>query len=225
MSASRPPSPSPDLPRASRPDRTELDRLFSLAYEELRLLAATVRGGDPSETLNPTALVNEVYLKLAGSLRLTPDSLVHFKRIAARAMRQVLVEAARRRKALKRGGDYVFVALDEAIGGGTGTAEEVVQLHDALEKLAQIRPRLAQVVEYRFFGGFDLVETAELVGVSQATVVRDWRTARAWLAKRLGPGASGGSPAPPEPGGRGAREAKPERKGRLDEDAKPEGRT
>jgi RNA polymerase sigma-70 factor, ECF subfamily len=156
-----------------------------MAYEELRRLAAAVRSGDPSETLNPTALVNEAYLKLAASLRSTPTSVLHFKRIAARAMRQVLVEGARRRHALKRGGDQVVVPLDEALGHGAGSVDDVLALDSALNDLARTKPRQAQMIEYRFFGGFDLAETAALLGVSEATVVRDWRTARAWLAVEL----------------------------------------
>ena len=101
-----------------QPERTELDYLFSVTYEELRRLASTVRRGDPSATLNPTALVNEAWLKLAGYPGVSTTSRLHFKRIAARAMRQVLVEAARRRNADKRGGSGAsFVTLDEAHGG------------------------------------------------------------------------------------------------------------
>lgn len=166
-------------------DQVLLDQLFSATYEELRRLAASVGHHDPSETLNPTALVNEAYLKLAGSLRTTPDSRLHFKRIAARAMRQVLIEAARRRKALKRGGDYAFVTFDEALDGAVKRADDLLALDAALNELARLHPRQARMVEYRFFGGFDLSETAELLDVSESTVVRDWRVARAWLAVRL----------------------------------------
>lgn len=172
-------------PASRRPDRSELDHLFSITYEELRRLAATVRSNDPSGTLNPTALVNEAYLKLAASLRLAPASVLHFKRIAARAMRQVLVEGARRRGALKRGGGEVVLALDEALGTGTDSVDDVLGLDAALRDLARTQPRQAQMIEYRFFGGFDLAETAALLGVSEATVARDWRVARAWLAIEL----------------------------------------
>ena len=166
-------------------DRSALNDLFSTAYEELRRLAAAMRRGDSSETLNPTALVNEAYLKLAASLRLAPASRLHFKRIAARAMRQVLVEAARRRAALKRGAAYAFVTFDEALDGAVMRSEDLLALDAALEKLAQVHPRQALMVECRFFGGFGVAETAELLEVSASTVERDWRAARAWLALEL----------------------------------------
>lgn len=168
-----------------RAHRPAIDDLFSATYEELRRLANTVRQGDPSATLNPTALVNEAYLRLAGSLQLTPASQLHFKRIAARAMRQILVEAARRRTALKRGGAYAFVTFDEGLDGAAARSEELLALDAALEALARLNPRQAQMVEYRFFGGFDLAETAALLGVSESTLLRDWRAARAWLALEL----------------------------------------
>jgi RNA polymerase sigma factor (TIGR02999 family) len=166
-------------------DRPALDRLFSATYEELRVLAARVRGNDPSETLTPTALVNEAYIKLADSLRLEPASRLHFKRIAARAMRQVLVEAARRRKAQKRGGSYAFVTFDDALDATLSTSEDVLALDAALEGLARIQPRQAAMVECRFFGGLDLVETAQVLEVSESTILRDWRAARAWLALEI----------------------------------------
>lgn len=162
-----------------------LDDLFSAAYEELRRLAATVRRGDPSQTLNPTALVNEAYLKLARSHDLAPASRLHFKRIAARAMRQVLVEAARRRGAQKRGGDLTFVTFDEALDGAPAPSDDVLALDAALDTLARMHPRQAEMVEARFFGGFDVAETAALLDVSESTVARDWRAAKAWLAVEL----------------------------------------
>jgi RNA polymerase sigma factor (TIGR02999 family) len=162
-----------------------LDHLFSAAYEELRRLAYAVCRGDPSETLNPTALVNEAYLKLARSGNLEPASRLHFKRIAARAMRQVLVEAARRRHALKRGAGLAFVTFDEALDGAPPRSDDVLTLDAALATLARMHPRQATVVEVRFFGGFDVAETAALLGVSESTVARDWRAAKAWLAVEL----------------------------------------
>lgn len=167
------------------PSDPALDRLFSATYEELRRLAASVRRGDPSETLNPTALVNEAYLKLSRSKTLEPASRLHFKRIAARAMRQVLVEAARRRGAQKRGGDLAFVTFDEALDAGPTPSDDVLALDAALAALARMNPWQAEMVEARFFGGFDLAETADLLGVSESTVVRDWRAAKAWLTVEL----------------------------------------
>lgn len=167
-------------------DRQALDALFHATYGELRRLAFTVRRGDPSATLNPTALVHEVWLKLAASPQITAASPLHFKRIAARAMRQVLVEAARRRKAVKRGGgEAIFVTFDERLHGSASTAEELLGLDAALEELSRIAPRQAMIVESRFFAGLDVEETAELAGVSEATILRDWRAARAWLAVEL----------------------------------------
>lgn len=168
-------------------DRRALDDLFSAAYEELRRLAATVRRNDPAATLSPTALVNEAWLKLADSPAVARTSPLHFKRIAARAMRQVLVESARRRNADKRGGGAAVVTFDDAMSAVSSvtTADDVLGLDAALEALAQIEPRQALMVESRFFGGLDVAETAELLGVSEATVLRDWRAAKAWLSREL----------------------------------------
>jgi RNA polymerase sigma factor (TIGR02999 family) len=166
-------------------DRPALDHLFSVTYEELHRLAARVRQGDPSATLTPTALVNEAWIKLAGRPGLGAISRLHFKRIAARAMRQVLIEAARRRNAGKRGGGLAVITFDEAIDQPVNGAEELLALNDALTELARLEPRQAMMVESRFFGGLDVAETAELLGVSEATILRDWRAARAWLANEL----------------------------------------
>lgn len=167
-------------------DRRDLDHLFSLAYEELRRLARSVSRNDPSATLNPTALVNEAWFKLAGTPGIAQTSRLHFKRIAARAMRQVLIEAARRRQAGKRGGgEAVLVVSDESMHGMISDDGELLALDAALEDLARHEPRQALVVESRFFGGLDVAETAELLQISEATVLRDWRAARAWLAREL----------------------------------------
>jgi RNA polymerase sigma factor (TIGR02999 family) len=174
-----------DTVRSSGADRAALDDLFSAAYEELRRLAATVRRDDPAATISPTALVNEAWLKLADSPAVARTSPLHFKRIAARAMRQVLVEAARRRRAGKRGGGAALVTFDDSVGDPATDAEHLLGLDAALERLAQIEPRQAMMVESRFFGGLDVAETAELLQVSEATVLRDWRAAKAWLAAEL----------------------------------------
>jgi len=166
-------------------DRRNLDELFHLTYEELRRLASSVRSGDARATVNPTALVNEAWLKLADSPPRGALSRVHFKRIAARAMRQVLVEAARRRNAEKRGGGLVPVLFDEGLHAGPTGADELLVLDAALDELAGLNARQASMVELRFFGGFDVRETAELLDVSEATILRDWRLAKAWLAREL----------------------------------------
>jgi RNA polymerase sigma factor (TIGR02999 family) len=176
--------PGPGTP-APGADRRALDERFSLAYEELRRLASSVRRGESSATLSPTALVHEAWLKLAGSPRVADTSILHFKRIAARAMRQVLVEAARRRKAQKRGGGVAMVTFDESLDAPATGADDVLALDAALDGLALLEPRQAAIVEGRFFGGLDVAETAELLGISEATILRDWRAARAWLALEI----------------------------------------
>jgi RNA polymerase sigma-70 factor, ECF subfamily len=172
-----------DVPASSR---RALDQLFSVTYEELRRLASAVRRGDPSATLSPTALVNEAWLKLAKSPDIGATSRLHFKRIAARAMRQLLVEAARRRNADKRGGGAeVTVSFDDAFKKSPSSGDELLALNTALDSLAEMNPRQAVMVESRFFGGLDIPETAMLLQVSEATVLRDWRAAKAWLAHEL----------------------------------------
>ncbi|MEW5977641.1 MAG: ECF-type sigma factor [Acidobacteriota bacterium] len=167
-------------------DRGALDQLFSVTYEELRRLASSVRRGDPSATLNPTALVNEAWLKLANSPGFSTTSPLHFKRIAARAMRQVLIEAARRRNARKRGGgEGVAVTFDESMSEASSWGKDLLALNTALDELSRIQPRQAMMVEGRFFGGLDISETAALLEVSEATILRDWRAAKAWLAHEL----------------------------------------
>jgi RNA polymerase sigma factor (TIGR02999 family) len=167
-------------------NREALDQLFSATYEELRRLATSVRRGDPGATLSPTALVNEAWIKLADSPPAGLMSRLHFTRIAARAMRQVLIEAARRRNARKRGDGRAWVTFDEALEAAPAGADDLLALDDALAELARLSPRQAMMVECRYFGGLDVRETAALLEVSEATILRDWRAARAWLAQELG---------------------------------------
>lgn len=178
---------NPRLPDANRSQEESraLDQLFSIAYEELRRLASAVSQCEASETLSPTALVNEAWLKLANSSSFQCESLLHFKRIAARAMRQVLVEAARKRNSLKRGSEQLFVTFDEFVEQASASADELLALDSALERLTQMHPRQAALVEGRFFGGFEMKELAEMLGISEATAMRDWRAARAWLVNEL----------------------------------------
>jgi RNA polymerase sigma factor (TIGR02999 family) len=187
LAATDPDSSSPpERAPAPSPDRRALDEVFNATYEELRRLAAAVRRNERGLTLTPTALVNEAWLKLSRTPAVAQTSALHFKRIAARAMRQVLVEAARRRTAQKRGGaDAVFVTFDDSLSAATPWADDLVGLDHALESLAAIQPRQAQLVEARFFGGLQLTEVAEVLGVSLATAERDWRAARAWLSAEL----------------------------------------
>ena len=166
--------------------RQALDQLFSVTYEELRRLAWSVKRNDASVTISPTALVNEAWLKLRKSPAIVVESPLHFKRIAARAMRQLLIEAARRRHANKRGGeDAIFVTFDESVSGVVTCAEDLLALDAALAELASFEPRQAAIVENRFFGGLEVSEISKLLGVSEATILRDWRAAKAWLGQKL----------------------------------------
>jgi RNA polymerase sigma factor (TIGR02999 family) len=166
-------------------DQGTLDALFSATYEELRHLAGIVRKSSPNATLSPTTLVNEAWLKLSRTPPAGVASEVHFKRIAARAMRQILVDSARRKNAARHGGDLMQVTFDDGAEQMAATAGDLIALDDAMRELARISPRQAAMVEARFFGGLDIPETAELLGISEATVLRDWRAARAWLSVEL----------------------------------------
>src|SRR5690606_5596950 len=169
------------------PAQEAFDAAFLAAYGVLRRLAAHMQRNDPAVTFDPTGLVNAAWLKLAGTPELAQTTPLHFKRIAARAMRQILVEAARKRTAEKRGGgSVVAITLDDGNQPTIGAADEVIALREALEALASRHPRPAAVVEARYFGGLTTEEVAETLGISEATVLRDWRTARAWLASELG---------------------------------------
>lgn len=167
--------------------RNSLDEQFSLVYEELRRLAANVLRSEQNPRVTPTTLVHEAWLKLAHSPEVAETSPIHFRRIAARAMRQVLVEAARRRNALRRGCGGPMVTYDELVPGlGTlSDPKDILALDSALERLSKISARQATLVEGRFFGGLEVSELAELLEVSEATVAREWRSARAWLAVEI----------------------------------------
>lgn len=167
-------------------DQRTLDALFSATYEELRRLAAIVRKSDSNATLSPTTLVNEAWLKLSRTPPSVFASQVHFKRIAARAMRQILVDAARKKNAVRHGGDALLVTFDDGVEQTEAAASDLIALDEALHALAKLSSRQAAMVEARFFGGLDIPETANLLGVSEATVLRDWRAAKAWLSVELG---------------------------------------
>ena len=164
-----------------------IDDLFKATYQELRKLASAVKQRDRCVTLNPTALVHEAWIKLSASPGLTPVSELHFKNMAARAMRQVLIEAARKRNTQKRSGSdgMAFLTTDFPAAATIGVGDELVALDGLLNDLARVSERQAAVVENRFFGGLEVAEIAELLGVSESTVLRDWRAARAWLAQAL----------------------------------------
>lgn len=182
-----------------RGDRAALDRLFDLVYRELHERARRQLGyRSAGSTLNTTALVHEAYLKLSDASQLALEDRRHFFAVAARAMRQIAVDHARRAKAQKRGGGVWAVSLDE-VGIGAAAVEQpttdLVALDRALEELGQLDERLARTVELRYFAGLSVEETAELMGVSDRTVKRDWRKARAFLYDAL----SGGAGEAPQP--------------------------
>jgi len=166
--------------------RRALDQVYSAAYEELRRLANRVRRGSPYVALSPTTLVHEAWVKLAATPGLAATDPLHFKRIAARAMRQVLIDAARRSAARKRGGPGALVTtLSDANAPVSCTPRDVIALDLALDELARCDPDQALIVECRFFGGLELHEIATMLGVSEMTVSRHWRATRAWLAAAL----------------------------------------
>jgi len=162
-------------------------QLFATVYEELRALARSLMKAERADhTLRPTALVNEAYLRLLGRDGLAWQSRAHFFGIAARAMRQILVDHARDRAARKRGGRLTRVTLDESLALATPAADcEILDLHANLEKLAALDARMAQVVELRVFAGMSTREVAHVLGVSRRTVDGDWGFARMWLSREL----------------------------------------
>lgn len=172
-------------------DEGALELLMPLVYQELKRLARRRMFGErQGHTLQPTELVNEAYVRLCGSESLEWRDRSHFFAVASKVMRNILVDHARGRSRLRRGGELARVSLDEALSLSLDRPEELVALDEALENLEQVEARKAQVVQLRYFGGLSLDETAEVLGVSQVTVVRDWRLARAWLLRALQPGAS-----------------------------------
>ena len=178
-----------DLSAAEATDPRLTERLFELVYRELRSLAGSLmRRERAGHTLQPTALVHEAYLRLVDQTRIGINDRGHFIGVAARAMRQILVDHARRRGAAKRGGEWERVTLESAEGPAAEDSFEVIQLHEALERFAALDLRAARVVELRVFGGLEVSETAALLGVSPRTVDGDWATARMWLARELSGG-------------------------------------
>jgi RNA polymerase sigma factor (TIGR02999 family) len=171
---------------AASEEELSLNNFFGIVYEELIHIASFVRKNEAHQTINSTALVHEAWLKLRNSPPFVAKSLAQFKAIAANAMRQVLVDEARRRGARKRGGsgEAIFVPLDDAVLAAASSDEELLILDADLKELERLNPRQAQVVGYRFFGGMSVAETAEVLGVSESAVERDWRAARAWLTSK-----------------------------------------
>jgi RNA polymerase sigma factor (TIGR02999 family) len=163
--------------------RQALDHLFSIAYEELRHIAASVKHSGPNAGISTSTLVNETWLKLVNSSKLELNSKLHFMCVAAKAMRQIVVDMARRQGASKRAA--LFVTFDDALGVPVARNRDVLALDTALEELARLNPRQARTVELRFFGGLNVTEIVAVLGVSESTVDRDWRVARAWLEAEI----------------------------------------
>ena len=170
----------------SHGDKDALAHLMPLVYDELRQLAARhLHHERPAHTLQATALVHEAYLRLVDQSQVQWQNRAHFFGVAAQVMRRLLVDHARRQHAAKRGGGVPKLALDEALQVAEGRATDVVALDEALTTLTALDPQQSQIVRLRFFGGLTIEETAEVVGVSPATVKRDWTVAKAWLYREL----------------------------------------
>lgn len=189
-------SDEPDAPAAahvtallqawSQGDDDALRQLLPLVERELRQVAARyMRGERPGHTLQPTALVNEAYLRLVGVQHVRWQNRAHFLAVSARTMRRILVDMARAKGYQKRGGRMPVVPLDDVEVASPAPGHDLVALHDALDALAAADQRKSQVVELRFFGGLTVNETAAVLGVSAETVMRDWTFAKAWLLREL----------------------------------------
>lgn len=166
-------------------DEQAFESLYAQVYEELRGLAHVVRSGRGGETLNTTALVNEAYIKLLPSRNLPWEDRTHFFRVVARAMRQIIADAAEKARTAKRGGGMMVVTLDDGLLSDQTQPVRIVELDRAMGELDSFKPRQARVVELRYLVGLSLEETAKVLETSTATVARDWRVARAYLARVL----------------------------------------
>ena len=171
----------------SRGDRGALDRLLPMVHRELHQIAARLlhRESDPARTLQPTVLVNELYLKLVGQSGVTWQDRAHFFALSSKYIRQILVDHARAGRTAKRGGARTMVSVEEVDLPSRDGQLDLLALDEALERLEQVDPDLMRIVELRFFAGLSVEETAEVLGSSAATVKRDWSLARAWLRKAL----------------------------------------
>jgi RNA polymerase sigma-70 factor (ECF subfamily) len=171
----------------SNGEKTALERLAPLVYEELHRLAHHYMSRErPDHTLQTSALVNEAYLRLVDQKRVQCQNRAHFFAISAQLMRQILINHAQSRRCLKRGRGARKVSLDRAIIVSEERSEDLLALDDALNELAKVDPRKSKVVELRFFGGLSVEESAEALDVSPVTIMREWRVAKAWLYRELG---------------------------------------
>jgi RNA polymerase sigma factor (TIGR02999 family) len=170
----------------SQGDQGAIDKLVPLVYDELHRLAHRYMADErPGHTLQTTELVNEAYLRLVDSAHANWEGRAHFFGVCAQVMRRILVDWARSRQALKRGGDVRALDLDEALAVAKQPGMDLVAIDDALKALAAVDPRKSQVVELRFFGGLSVKEAAEVLKVSPETVQRDWKLAKSWLRREL----------------------------------------
>jgi RNA polymerase sigma factor (TIGR02999 family) len=167
-------------------DDAALERLVPLVYPELRRIAGNfMRRHKPGHSLQATALINEAYLRLVDSAKVDWQGRTHFFAVSARIMRHILVDAARRRNSQKRGGQQVYVTLDDNVDAPAEDQTDLISLDEALTRLAQMSPRQGQVVELRYFGGLTEEQVAETLKISERTVRRDWNLARTWLYREL----------------------------------------
>lgn len=174
------------LKAAAKGDQEAAKNLLPLVYNKLRSLArAKLRALPPGQTLQPTALVHEAYLHLVGTEDPGWDSKGHFFAAAARAMRDILVDQARRKSAQKRGGGHVRISLDKAESAFEAPSEDILAVHEAVKRIEEEDPRKGHIVNLRYFARMSTAETAAALGISTATVVREWRYIRAWLVREL----------------------------------------
>lgn len=167
-------------------DAGQAEVLLGLIYDDLKRLASgQMRQERANHTLQPTALVHEAYMRLVDSDQVSWEDRTHFYAVAARAMRRILIDHARRAGAVKRGGGWRRVTFEDDIGPNLGAEFDLFDLHEALEKLGELDPRLSRMIELRFFGGLTLDEAAVVLGVSRRKVAKDWAFARLWLAAEL----------------------------------------
>jgi RNA polymerase sigma-70 factor, ECF subfamily len=167
-------------------NRPAVDRLFKAVYQGLREIAEQMfRREPPGQTIQPTALVHDAYFKLIDQKNVDWQSRAHFLGVAAQAMRRILLDRARRRGAVKRGGAWNRVELNERIIPGYQRDEDIVALDEALQRLAKLDPQQARMVELRFFAGLSVEETAKVLGISKRSAEREWTMVRAWLRREL----------------------------------------
>jgi RNA polymerase sigma-70 factor (ECF subfamily) len=173
------------LARWSKGDPEAREALVPVVYNELRRVARRCLAGQHNQTLQSTALVHEAYLRLVGQHSLRVESRAHFFGIAAHLMREILVDHARMRGAAKRGANCLTLALDDAVALPQKRGVDLVALDDALNGLAALDPRQSQIVDLRFFGGLSIEDTSHVLGISPATVKREWAAARLWLQREI----------------------------------------